>query len=69
MLAWAIGLSLGRRHRVRHQSRAQSEPRIIHAILPIPKKAANDWSYATVPVIGPLVGGAVAGLLARVVGF
>jgi len=51
------------------QRRPDGDTRIMHAILPIPKKAANNWSYGTVPVIGPLVGGAVAGLLARVVGF
>jgi glycerol uptake facilitator protein len=41
----------------------------MHAVLPIPQKGATNWSYAPVPVIGPLVGGAVAGLLVRIVGF
>jgi glycerol uptake facilitator protein len=69
MLVWAIGLSLGGTTGYAINPARDLGPRIIHAILPIPQKAANDWSYATVPVIGPLVGGAVAGLLVRLVGF
>jgi glycerol uptake facilitator protein len=33
-------------------------PRVAHAILPIAEKGGSDWSYAPIPVIGPLVGGA-----------
>jgi glycerol uptake facilitator protein len=36
-------------------------PRIIHAIMPIPGKGTSDWSYAWVPVVGPLIGGALGG--------
>lgn len=39
-------------------------PRIAHAILPIKGKGPSDWSYAWVPVVGPLVGGALAALAA-----
>ena len=38
-------------------------PRIIHAILPIKNKAKSDWSYSWIPVLGPLVGGALAAFL------
>jgi glycerol uptake facilitator protein len=31
--------------------------------LPIPGKRDSDWSYAWVPVIGPLVGGLLAALV------
>ena len=27
----------------------------------------SDWGYAWIPVLGPLVGGAIAGLLSQVV--
>ncbi len=37
-------------------------PRIAHAILPIPRKRDSDWSYAWVPVVGPIVGGIAAAL-------
>lgn len=35
-------------------------PRIAHALLPVPGKRDSDWSYAWVPVVAPLVGGALA---------
>jgi len=69
MLVWAIGLSLGGTTGYAINPARDLGPRIMHAILPIPKKGATNWSYAPVPVLGPLVGGALAGLLVRVVGF
>jgi glycerol uptake facilitator protein len=36
-------------------------PRLAHALLPIPGKGPSEWSYAWVPVLGPLAGGAAAG--------
>jgi glycerol uptake facilitator protein len=38
-------------------------PRIAHALLPIPNKGTSDWSYAWIPVVGPLIGGALSGLI------
>ena len=43
-------------------------PRIAHAICPIAGKGDSDWSYAWVPVIGPLLGAVVAFVLARSLG-
>ena len=39
-------------------------PRIVHAFLPIRGKGPSDWGYSWVPVVGPLIGGALAGLAA-----
>ena len=39
-------------------------PRIAHALLPIRGKGPSDWGYSWVPVVGPLIGGALAGLAA-----
>lgn len=39
-------------------------PRIAHAVLPIKGKGSSDWSYAWVPVVGPLLGGVIAGTTA-----
>jgi glycerol uptake facilitator protein len=36
-------------------------PRIVHALLPLPNKGGSDWGYALVPIVGPLLGGALAG--------
>ena len=68
MLVWAIGLSLGGTTGYAINPARDLGPRIVHAILPIATKGATNWSYAPVPVIGPLVGGAAAGLLAKLVG-
>jgi len=38
-------------------------PRIMHAILPIKNKATNDWSYAWIPVLGPIIGASIAAIL------
>jgi glycerol uptake facilitator protein len=35
-------------------------PRIMHAILPIKGKGDSDWSYAWIPVVGPVLGGMLA---------
>jgi glycerol uptake facilitator protein len=44
-------------------------PRLAHAILPVAKKGSSDWGYAFVPVLGPLIGGALAGVVVRWAGF
>ena len=39
-------------------------PRIAHFLLPVPNKGDSDWSYSWIPVVGPLLGGVVAAILA-----
>jgi glycerol uptake facilitator protein len=68
-VVWGIGLSLGGTTGYAINPARDLGPRIAHTILPIPKKEGSDWGYAAVPVIGPLVGGALAGLFARLVHF
>ena len=68
-LVWGIGLSLGGTTGYAINPARDLGPRIAHAILPIPGKGGSDWSYAPIPVLGPLVGGAIAGLLIKAVGF
>ena len=67
-LVWGIGLSLGGPTGYAINPARDLGPRLAHAVLPIPGKRDSDWSYAPIPVIGPLVGGALAGLLVRIVG-
>jgi glycerol uptake facilitator protein len=64
-LVWGIGLSLGGTTGYAINPARDLGPRIAHAILPIAGKGSSDWGYATIPVIGPLVGGALAGVLLR----
>lgn len=67
-LIWGIGLSLGGTTGYAINPARDLGPRLAHAVLPIAGKRDSDWSYAPVPVIGPLIGGALAGILARAVG-
>ena len=62
-LVWSIGLSLGGTTGYAINPARDLGPRIMHAILPIKNKASSDWSYAWIPVLGPIVGGALAAFL------
>ena len=68
-LVWGIGLSLGGTTGYAINPARDLGPRIAHAILPISGKGASDWSYAVIPVFGPLLGGAAAGFFIRALHF
>ena len=68
-LVWGIGLSLGGTTGYAINPARDKAANIMHALLPIPAKDATDWRYAAVPIAGPLIGGALAGVVARAVGF
>ncbi|MGW0874632.1 MIP/aquaporin family protein [Streptomyces sp. NPDC002740] len=63
LLVVGIGLSLGGPTGYAVNPARDLGPRIVHTFLPIPNKGSSDWGYAWIPVAGPLVGGALAGLL------
>ena len=62
-LVWGIGLSLGGTTGYAINPARDFGPRMAHALLPIAGKGSSDWGYALVPIIGPGLGGIVAGLL------
>jgi glycerol uptake facilitator protein len=64
-LVWGIGLSLGGTTGYAINPARDLGPRIAHALLPIAGKGSSGWSYAIVPVLGPLIGGGLAGMLLR----
>ncbi|UZW62190.1 MIP/aquaporin family protein [Lysobacter enzymogenes] len=60
LLVTAIGMSLGGPTGYAINPARDLAPRIAHALLPIPGKGGSDWGYAWVPVLGPLIGAALA---------
>jgi len=62
-LVWVIGMSLGGPTGYAINPARDLGPRIAHAILPIPKKRDSDWSYAPIPVFGPIVGGVLGAFI------
>jgi glycerol uptake facilitator protein len=66
-LVWGIGLSLGGTTGYAINPARDLGPRLAHALLPIPGKRDSDWGYAAIPVVGPLIGGALAGLFQALV--
>ncbi len=56
-LVLAIGHSLGGTTGYAINPARDLGPRIAHAILPVPGKGGSDWSYAWIPVAGPIMGG------------
>ena len=68
VLIWALGLSLGGPTGYAMNPARDLGPRIAHAILPIAGKGSSDWGYAWVPIAGPLVGGALAYVVANACG-
>jgi glycerol uptake facilitator protein len=64
-LVWGIGLSLGGTTGYAINPTRDLGPRLVHWLLPIPGKGGSNWSYALIPIAGPLLGGALAGLLVR----
>jgi glycerol uptake facilitator protein len=59
VLVWAIGLSLGGPTGYAINPARDLGPRLAHAVLPIAGKGGSDWSYAWVPIAGPVLGGVI----------
>lgn len=60
LLVLAIGLSLGGPTGYAINPARDLGPRLMHALLPIRGKGSSDWGYAWVPILGPLLGAAMA---------
>jgi glycerol uptake facilitator protein len=66
LLVFAIGMSLGGTTGYAINPARDLGPRLAHAILPIPGKRDSDWSYAWIPVVAPIFGGAIAAMASRI---
>jgi glycerol uptake facilitator protein len=67
-LVWGIGMSLGGPTGYAINPVRDFGPRLVHQLLPIAGKRNSDWGYAWVPIVGPIAGAALAGILIRVFG-
>jgi len=67
LLVFAIGMSLGGTTGYAINPARDLGPRLAHAFLPIKGKRDGDWSYAWIPVVAPIVGGALAAAAARAI--
>ena len=61
LLVVGIGMSLGGPTGYAINPARDLGPRVAHFLLPIKGKGASDWSYAWVPIVGPLIGGIIGG--------
>lgn len=61
ILVIVIGTSLGGPTGYAINPARDLGPRIAHFLLPIKGKGSSDWSYSWVPVVGPIIGGLLAG--------
>ncbi|WP_049822679.1 MIP/aquaporin family protein [Arthrobacter sp. H41] len=69
LLVVGIGASLGGPTGYAINPNRDLGPRIAHAFLPIKGKGGSDWGYAWVPIVGPVIGGILAGLAIQFVDF
>ena len=69
LLVVGIGASLGGPTGYAINPNRDLGPRIAHALLPIKGKGGSDWSYAWVPIVGPIIGGSLAGLVVQLISF
>ena len=59
ILIFSIGLSLGGPTGFAINPARDLGPRIMHAFLPIGKKGSSEWDYSWIPILAPLLGGAL----------
>jgi len=63
LVVLGIGLSIGGPTGYAINPARDLGPRIMHFILPIHNKRDSDWKYSWVPVVGPMIGAALAALM------
>jgi len=60
LVVLGLGLSLGGPTGYAINPARDIGPRIMHFLLPIPGKRDSDWGYSWVPILGPMLGAALA---------
>lgn len=63
LVVLVIGLSLGGTTGYAINPARDLAPRLMHRLLPVAGKGGSDWSYAWIPVLGPMLGALAAAFL------
>lgn len=63
LVVFSIGMSLGGTTGYAINPARDLAPRIVHTLLPLKNKDANDWSYSWIPALGPVAGAGLASLV------
>lgn len=63
LVVFVIGVCLGGTTGYAINPARDLSPRVMHFLLPIPGKRDSDWEYSWIPVLGPVIGGILAGVL------
>lgn len=67
LVVLGIGLSLGGPTGYAINPARDLGPRIAHFLLPIRNKRDSNWSYSWIPVVGPLIGALLAGIIYKAI--
>ena len=67
LLIVVIGMSLGGTTGYAINPARDLGPRIAHFLLPIPGKGGSNWAYSWIPVVGPILGGALGAVFYKTV--
>jgi glycerol uptake facilitator protein len=62
ILVWVIGMAMGGTTGYAINPARDFGPRLVYQMLPRKNKNA-DWPYAWIPILGPFLGGTLAGLI------
>jgi len=62
ILVWVIGISLGGTTGYAINPARDFGPRLVYQLIPRKNKDA-DWGYSWIPIVGPFIGGGLAGLI------
>ena len=63
LLVVVIGMSLGGTTGYAINPARDLGPRMVHMMVPIKDKGSSNWSYAWIPIVGPLIGDSIAALI------